>query len=97
MEIIEELQKHYFLKGIGVLEYYLGGNVEEIQDCHWNEKGICTALSARTHIRNCTKKLEDMVGKQFLQQVTPILEGYHPELDDPPLLSATDATKYSAI
>ncbi len=34
MEIIEELQKHYVLKGIGVPEYYLWGNVEEIQDRH---------------------------------------------------------------
>ncbi len=26
-----------------------------------------------------------------------MLEGYHPELDDSPLLSAMDATKYRAI
>ena len=32
MEIIEELQKHYVLKGIGIPEYYLGGNVEDVQD-----------------------------------------------------------------
>ncbi len=55
METIVELQKHYVLKGVGVPEYYLGGNVEEIQDRQWNQKGICTALSARTYIENTTK------------------------------------------
>ncbi len=45
----------------------------------------------------CTKKLEDMVGKQFPKRVTPMLKKYHPELDDSPLLSAMNATKYRAI
>ena len=97
METINELQKHYILKGVGVPEYYLGGNVEEIQNRSWNERGICTALSAKTYIESSTKKLEDLVGKQFPKHVTPMLEGYHPELDDSPLLDAITATKYRAI
>ena len=44
-----------------------------------------------------TKKLDSLVGKQFPKQVTPMLEGYHPELDDSPLLSNIDAAKYRAI
>ena len=97
LETIKELQKHYVLKGIGVPEYYLGGNIDEIQDREWNEHGISTALSARTYIESCTKKLENLVGKQFPKQTTPMLEGYHPELDDSPLLTTQDATKYRAI
>lgn len=97
MMIIDELRKHYVLKGIGIPEYYLGGNVEEVQDRGWNEKGICIALSARTYIESSTKRLEELVGKQFPKQTTPMLEGYHPELDDSPFLDPTTATKYRAI
>ncbi len=93
----EELQKHYVLKGLGVPEYYLGSNVEEIQNRHWNQKGICVALSAKTYIEKSTKKLEGIVGKQFPKQEAPMLESYHLELDDSPLLCEKYATKYCAI
>ena len=94
MDTIEELKKHYVLKGVGTPEYYLGGNIDELPDKSWNEKGIQVALSARTYIERSTKKLENLVGKQFARQVTPMLDGYHPELDDSPFLSNEDATKY---
>jgi hypothetical protein len=32
MSVIEEIKKDYMLKGIGELEYYLGGNVDQLDD-----------------------------------------------------------------
>jgi hypothetical protein len=32
MAIIEDLRKTHVLKGVGVLEYYLGGNYDSITD-----------------------------------------------------------------
>ena len=40
MDTINELKKHYVLKGIGKPEYYLGGNVEDLDEKYWIEQGI---------------------------------------------------------
>jgi hypothetical protein len=47
MSIIQELQRDYILKGIGVPCYYLGGNILELGP-EWSkgESPITTALSA---------------------------------------------------
>jgi len=54
--IIEELKKHYVMKGVGAPQYYLGGNVVELDE-HWEREGIYTAFSAETYIGNCLKKM----------------------------------------
>ena len=59
MSIIEELKKSYILKGVGVPEYYLGGDVE-ILDQHWKEDGVGIALSAKTYIKNVIPKFETL-------------------------------------
>jgi hypothetical protein len=50
MVLIQEFQKTNSLKGIGTPEYYLGGNFLKVEDPGLLEKGIKTALSAKTYI-----------------------------------------------
>ena len=64
---------------------------------HWLKHGIKTAFSAQTYIENSLKKLEDMMGKQFSTYNTPMAEAAHPELDDSPLLDATDHSKFRSL
>jgi hypothetical protein len=97
MAIIDEIKKSYVLKGVGVPEYYLGGNVDPL-DAAWNAEGCYTALSARTYIANVSDKFETMLGKtEFKKVKTPMMESYHPELDDSALLDASDASKFRAL
>jgi hypothetical protein len=98
MALIEEVKKDYVLKGVGMPEYYLGGNVEEVQDPSLLEQGIRTILSAKTYIHNVLGKLENMFdGGPFKKCSTPMMESYHPELDDTPLLNDTNHSKYRAM
>ena len=96
MRVINEIKKDYLLKGIGEPEYYLGGNVDQLDDT-WTVGGVRTALSARTYIANVTEKLESILGEQLRQYKTPMQEGLHPELDDSPLLDSDGALKYRAM
>ena len=62
--LIEEIKKDFILKGIGEPEYYLGGNVVEL-DAAWQRQGVKTGLSAQTYIENVFEKLQQMVGCKF--------------------------------
>jgi hypothetical protein len=55
-QIIKTLEKRYTLKGTGVPEYYLGGNIDEIS---WEEApdGKTFAWSAKTYISNITDRI----------------------------------------
>ena len=59
--------------------------------------GIKTAFSAQTYIENSLNKLEDMMGRQFSTHNTPMAEAAHLELDDSPLLDATDHSKFRSL
>ena len=96
MDIINELKEDYILKGIGVPEYYLGGDIEQLPDA-WIKDELTTALSARTYIKNVTDKFEDMLGTEFRQFKSPMAEGYHPELDDSPLLDPRSASRFRTM
>ena len=39
MAIMKELEKDYIMKGVGKPQYYLGGDVVELQE-QWNKEGI---------------------------------------------------------
>ena len=47
--VLAKIKKDYVLKGVGVPDYYLGGNVD-VLDKQWNKEGIKTGLLARTYI-----------------------------------------------
>jgi hypothetical protein len=101
MQIIEEIKSDYILKGIGEPEYYLGGNIEPLDET-WGG-GAATALSARTYITNVIEKFEQMLapskGVPFAlrNHSTPMADSYHPETDDSPLLNAKEASQYRAM
>ena len=95
MAIIEELRKDYILKGVGKPEYYLGGDVEELGS-DWNEDGIQIALSAKTYIENAVEKFEKVAGT-LAQHNTPMASGYHPEMDDTPLLDERRTSLYRSL
>ena len=96
MKVIEELKKTYIMKGVGIPSYYLGGDVEYLDE-HWKKEGIAVALSAQTYIKNVIPKFESLLGKEMSKAKTPMSEGYHPELDDSPLLSTGEASIFRSI
>ena len=50
------------------------------------------------HIHNITEKLEAMLGEgRFAKQKSPMLEHYHPELDNTPILDKVTASKFRAM
>ena len=62
MAIINKIKEEYILKGISVPEYYLGGNVDRLDE-HQHKEGVYVALSAKTcYINNVMDKLEKMMG-----------------------------------
>ena len=97
MAIMKDLEKNYVMKGVGKPQYYLGGDVVEL-DASWNKEGIYTAFSAETYIKNCIPKLCAMCGVQEFKKVkTPFHEDYHPELEDTDLLGPADISKYKSL
>ena len=98
MKIIDALKKTYVLKGVGIPEYYLGGNVEKPIDEHWDKLGITTALSAETYITNAIDRFKKLLEiNQFGKETLPMAPGDHPELDDSPLCSPDQASKYRSL
>ena len=96
--IIKIIEKSYSLKGVGTPEYYLGGNIDLLDDQQWLDEGITTALSAQTYIGNVMDKLETLCGvEQFSKSNCPMADTYHPELDDSPLLNELHSSKYRAL
>ena len=84
MSVMKKLQDQYTLKGVGIPEYYLGGNVEKIDE-HWSKENIFVGFSARTYIENFIPKSEELFVEETRKYKTPMKEKYHPKLDDSPL------------
>jgi len=96
MSVIEELKKDYLLKGVGEPEYYLGGNVDPLDDT-WKDDGVSLALSARTYLKNTIERFETTFGCELKSQKTPMSDQYHPEADDTPLLDHRGAGLYRSL
>ena len=54
-------------------------------------------FSARTYIENAISRLEETLNCTFSQYNTPMSEVKHPELDDSPLLSPANHSKYCSL
>jgi hypothetical protein len=93
---IKALEKPYMLKSVGIPEYYLGGNVEFLGE-PWKNQGLGLAFSAKTYILNVIAKFEGLFGKEFTTIMTPMSEGYHPEVDDSPLFTEVGSARYRLI
>jgi hypothetical protein len=64
MAVIKALEKTFMLKSVGILEYYLGGNIEFLVE-EWKNQGLRLAISAKTYIQNVIPKFEGLFGKEF--------------------------------
>jgi hypothetical protein len=64
-KVIERLKEEYSLRGVGIPEYYLGGNYHEIEDAELLSKGIRTAISARTYNANSVEKFEKNAWRSY--------------------------------
>ena len=51
MQVIEDIRSNYMLKGIGEPEYYLGGNIDPLDDT-WKDDNVSLALSVRIYVKN---------------------------------------------
>jgi hypothetical protein len=80
------------LKSVGISEYYLGGNVESLGET-WKNQGLGIDLSEKTYMQNVIPKFEGLFGKEFKPIKTPMIEGYHPEIDDSSLCTEDDSAK----
>ncbi len=96
MTVIDKIKQDYVLKGVEIPEYYLGGNVN-VLDERWNVDRITTGLSARTYIENVTEKMELLFGHKIRPYKTPIDNQYHPKMDDSLLVTAQEASKYRGM
>ena len=96
MSIMKELEEVYILKGVGVPEYYLGGNFESLDE-HWTAENIATAFSAKTYINNMIPKFEKLFDMSFKKATTPMEENYHPEVEDSPYVGEEMASKYRSV
>jgi hypothetical protein len=96
LAVINELKKDYVLKGIGQPEYYLGGDVLEL-DGTWRKEGINTALSAKTYVKNVVSKFEKIFECEFKEAKSPMEASYHPESDATDLCGPKDASLYRGL
>ena len=68
---------------MGAPEYYLGGDVEFLDE-HWTKENIAIGFSSKTYISNLVPKSEALFGRQFKTSKTPMASDYHPGIDDSP-------------
>ena len=96
MTVMNELKKVYTLKGLGIPEYYLGGDIQFLDE-HWEKENINMAFSAQTYIKNVIPKYELLFEEVFKPVKTPMAEDYHPEMDESDFLDAEGHAKYRSI
>ena len=70
---------------------------EHSLDPRWLKEGVKTAFSARTYIKNCVERLEHMTNQTFGTFQMPMSEILHPEMDDSPLCSPTNHSKFRSL
>ena len=88
--IKDKLSKEYTLKGDGVPEYYLGADIERIEEL----KNFFT-MGSSTYIDKCLTIYEQLFGGQPPNKIhTPLDPKDHPELDKSAFLDQTSIHLY---
>ena len=95
MDLIETLKKRYILKGVGEPEYYLGADMVDLRG--WKQPGVTYGLGAKTYIKRIVAQVEKESETTIIERNTPLVENYHPELDESPLLSSGKASFYRSL
>jgi hypothetical protein len=91
---MEQLKETYPLQGIGVPEYYLGGDFK----VHKRKDGTETInVCAQNYLGNVCKNIESVMGIDLKSYETPMATNDHPELDDSGLLNHDDHSKYRML
>jgi hypothetical protein len=96
LSTINDVKRDYILKGIGKPEYYLGGDVVEL-DPTWHPLNVHTGLSAQTYAKNIVQKYEALIGLEFRKYSAPMDKEYHPESDESDFLGEKDASLYRGL
>ena len=95
-EIIDEFRKTCMLKGVEEPKYYLGGDVQTLNE-HWQKQGTTLGLLAKTYIKNIMKKFQTMLKTNFKSEDTPMAEGDHPELDESDFCTPLQHAQFRAL
>jgi hypothetical protein len=93
MEIIEKLKESFTLKGVGVPEYYLGGDIERVKSAS-APSGSFLVTSAKSYIKKVCDKIETLMEWRLRNYGSPMDPKYHPELDETPQLGIDEHAKY---
>eukprot|EP00978_Attheya_sp_CCMP212_P022904 scaffold69213_cov34-Attheya_sp.AAC.3 len=92
--IIDKIKDDYILKGVGEPEYYLGTDMESLNQ-EWQRDSVKSAISSNTYIKRVTERFELLEGGNTLPKAAiPMSSEYHTELNTTPFISPLMATKY---
>lgn len=76
------VKESYIMKKVGAPQYYLGGNILELNE-DWQQEGITQAFAATIHIKNYVPKIIKMVGLENLPRKNTLMNlEYHPGRDE---------------
>ena len=101
--IIQAMEECYILNGVGVLSYYLGGDVIQGHTLDaWKLEPIDWILASKTYATNIIETFERLMAEgralyHFSEYKTPMDKEYHPELDETAFLDAEFQTRYRSM
>ena len=95
VSIIASIRVILNLKGEGIPDYYLGGNIEH-EKCNFTDSGETLSIRATTFIHGLAEKVESLMGK-FRHYSTPMDSAYHPEIDNSSLLVGDEIGMYRML
>ena len=90
---MDYLKKYYNMKGVGYVEYYLGGDLPDLSST-WNSK---YALSAKTYIGNLIDNSKNMLGMKYTSYNNPFDSNYHPKQDTSSLCTPQEQAYYCPL
>ena len=93
--LLDEIQKIYTLKGVGMPDYFLGAEFGRING-EFTERGVTSTWSAKTYLKNVIDRFERLLGN-LRTYTCPMDPDYHPELDDSPMLGPTDKSMFRSL
>jgi len=79
MSVMNKIKRTFQLRDVKFPDYYLGADVNVVDEADLKEEGCVLGLSAKTYIDNNLGKLAKLFGTdQFHKAKTPMREDYHP-------------------